>query len=223
MPTGQPIDDATIIQAHEWYMAEPRRTLPQAGERYGIHPSTLGARCKRLGLAVKPKGAPPPSVSDNRLREAHTWYMAEPQRRLCDTTRRFGVSTSTLKKGWKRLGLRGKPSGGRRGRTAPRRATTYETVLAAYRDGATVDDLTMHYELLTPAVLEILQSAGESCAECGILFRETEDGIAVSGGRRICQDCVDVWGLPVERWEREPRQYVSDYAEMGTAYALMAV
>ena len=223
MLTGQPIDDATILQAHEWYMAEPERTFVDAGKRYDLHPATLGVRCKRLGLAVKPRGGPPPSVSDNRLRGAHTWDMAEPQRRLCDTTRQFDVSATTLKRGWKRLGLDAKPSGGRRGRSAPRRATTYETILAAYRAGATVDDLTMHYELLTPAVLEILQSAGESCAECGILFRETEDGIALSGGRRVCQDCIDVWGLPVDGWVKEPRQYVSDYAEMGTAYALMAV
>jgi hypothetical protein len=223
MPIGYPIADAVILQAHEWYMAEPERTLTEASRRLGIHPSTLGRRCQLLGLAVKPMGGIKPVITDELLREAHEWYMAEPQRRLCDTTRHSGISATTLKRGWRRLGLGGKPSGGRRGRQAPRGATTYETVLAAYRAGATVDELTVRYGLLTPAVLGILQSAGESCAECGILFRETDDGIALSGGRLVCQDCVDVWGLPVESWERASRQYVSDYAEMGACYALMAV
>ncbi len=154
------------------------------------------------------------------IHAAYTWYMAEPERRIEDAARRYALPATTLADRFRRAGL---PAKAQHRREAVRctlpRPVAEQRALEAYRAGTPAEELGPRFGLGTQAVLRLLQDAGESCAHCGILFRETADGIALSAGRRVCQDCVQVYGLSVERWEREPVDLVSDYAELAGCYA----
>lgn len=159
-------------------------------------------------------------VPSSVIHQAHEWYMAAPERRIADAAKRFGVSTAALGARFREAGLAAKPRRWEQVRPSPLpRAVLHRAVIDAYRAGAAAEELGPRFGLHSTTVLHLLEEAGEACASCGILFREDVGGIAVSGGSQVCQDCATVYGLSVERWEREPVDVVSDYLELAACYA----
>ena len=153
--------------------------------------------------------------TDDLVRGAHTWYMAEPGRSSSEVAVLFGLNRRTFGLRVRALGLPMKSLG--RAGTDRYRVPTYQRVLAAYRAGGHVTAMCDAYHVTEEALYEILRDAGEACVRCGILLRATApEGVAVlSTGDRVCQACVEEAGYPVARWEREPVEMVTEYAEIG--------
>ena len=157
----------------------------------------------------------PPRISDDRIREAYQWYMEKPSRSVREAARHAEIGESAFLRGCLDLGLP------RKQRIRVSRRTTYQEVIDAYRSGMGFSELVSEFHLYSERVLAILKDAGETCPRCEILLRETEPfGIAVlKTGERMCQDCVEEGGYPVEHWEKAPVERVTDYAELAACYS----
>jgi hypothetical protein len=157
----------------------------------------------------------PARISDDRIREAYQWYMEKPNRTVKDAARHAGCGESAFLRGCLDLGLPRKP------RVRVSRPTTYQQVLEAYRGGMGFYELVSEFHIYSERVLAILKDAGEVCPRCEILLRETAPfGVAVlKTGERMCQECVEEGGYPVDHWEAEPVERITDYAELAACYS----
>lgn len=193
--------DKETQEAYHWYMAEPKRTLREAAQKFDVNVSTLQYRFRGSGLPMKARGGQT-RHSDAAIQQAYDWYVARPERSLETAAQRFGISSSTLKKRFKALGKARKVAG--RGPSQPKQ-TVYLRVLADYRAGADVPSLCERHDLTSRMVLDILTAGSEVCTWCEILLREDDCGVAINNvGERICQDCVEVYKIKIDHWEREP-------------------
>jgi len=151
------------------------------------------------------------------VREAWEWYQAEPARRWRETGKHFGIPYEALRQ-WARMMELPSKEWGHAPRVRP--VMTYERILQAYREGASVEQIAAEYDQFPGHILDVLRDAGEVCARCGILHaRNAPFGVAMlASGERVCQECVEEAGYTVERWEREPVSVVKDAAELSDVY-----
>jgi len=160
-------------------------------------------------------------ISDDAVREAYAWYVAEPFRTLAQAATQYGVNRESLRLKAHKLGLPMKARGPEKDAMARPKCVVYGGILEAYRAGMSVEKLSIRRGLRADAIIEILRAGGEACARCKVLLREHKPyGIAVlADGKRVCQECVEEAHYRVLRWDRPPVEIVRDYCEISNIYA----
>jgi len=173
-------------------------------------------------------------IPEQTILDAYAFYRAEPCRTLEQAAGEFGIHRRTLARKVAQMGLASKSQRERRvgvSREATRqqrrllkteaRKTSYTRVVEPYRAGKKLEAIGKKTGLDLAMIRELLQAAGETCPRCEVLLRETEPyGVAVlASGERLCQWCGEVEPGGVARWEREPVEVVTDYAEIANVYA----
>jgi hypothetical protein len=93
----------------------------------------------------------------------------------------------------------------------------YEDVLRDHEAGLGVRALAARHGLPLAVVREILDDAGRTCRDCGIILSECGEGVAETACGQVCQTCAETRGREVLRWVVEPVGYATVYELEGVA------